>query len=559
MLSSIYMWFTLIFLGSLIFPFSANAIEPSGITGTFVWHQNINEAEVAPLIDEIAGLQMDTIIIARTRSRQSPCADNNYIWENYSVIPKILEEAQKHQIGVYIGLSTAYPACPDIFDNPLIAEQEATDMGNTVEHFLTTYPQYLSTIKGWYIPNEPSLAWHTDQTKLDNLYYYFQTVTQKIDSHQNPDLPTIVSPILAGTNNRSPDIIAQRALELKNHGIDIQAWQDSEGTYSTPLDWTRASPPTYQLRDYFSAISAAISPQSFWADIEIFSCTFPESNPWALGGCKDDWRLSNRPASISRITNQIKHAQSASKRVVWLQHTQMGQTDDQRQSDAPRLYNSYQAINNLSDLVYITPQSYQWRTPPITNYPDSGNELFNRLTADPRNYFNPQWVGIGGTARVTIDLGSNRPIRWIATHLLHYQSVGIAFPDSLNVRCSQDNTTWTDLGSWPFTLPKKTADYVFSNPEPLSANCRYLDITLPNSKITFISEIEIVGQDPNPTPSVLADANSDSLVNIVDFAIWRTEFNSQQPTLLADFNQDGIVNLTDFAIWKIEYLKTLAH
>ncbi len=56
-----------------------------------------------------------------------------------------------------------------------------------------------------------------------------------------------------------------------------------------------------------------------------------------------------------------------------------------------------------------------------------------------------------------------------------------------------------------------------------------------------------------PQKEITGDANSDSIVDLVDFSIWKKEYLSKSG-LTADFNQDRIIDLVDFSIWKSSYL-----
>ena len=50
------------------------------------------------------------------------------------------------------------------------------------------------------------------------------------------------------------------------------------------------------------------------------------------------------------------------------------------------------------------------------------------------------------------------------------------------------------------------------------------------------------------------DANGDGKVDLVDFAIWKSEFLKKVNTKRADFNNDKKVDKDDFKIWKAIYI-----
>ena len=74
------------------------------------------------------------------------------------------------------------------------------------------------------------------------------------------------------------------------------------------------------------------------------------------------------------------------------------------------------------------------------------------------------------------------------------------------------------------------------------------------NKALSSNEILSLYQNTRPSPSFLADANSDSKVDLLDFGLWKKEYLGKVATKTTDFNQDLTVNLLDFAIWKKEYL-----
>lgn len=63
---------------------------------------------------------------------------------------------------------------------------------------------------------------------------------------------------------------------------------------------------------------------------------------------------------------------------------------------------------------------------------------------------------------------------------------------------------------------------------------------------------------PTPTPKCAThgtgDADCNQTVNLVDFEIWRKEYDGTLKTLDADFNNDKKTNVVDFEIWRQSYL-----
>jgi hypothetical protein len=519
--------------------------------GTFIYASFLTTSEIPKLMAEISQLGMNTIIIQQTRIKSGGC-NGTYSWESGmpSKLNTILSAAQDHQIDVYVGLVSSYSVCNGFYNEPN-RSQDTDDAKLTVNYVETNYGNYRS-LAGWYITVEPSLALIDDPNILNANYAYYKSVVGAIKQYSSK--PVIVSPILGGSGNKSPSTIAQRALDLQNvSGVDIQAWQDSVGGYSTPIGWDRGN-PTYQLNNYFDAISNAIGRKSFWANTELFSCPYDHNTlPWGIGGCDIDWNLY-RPASVSRIINQVNLSTSASKNVSWIQQTMMGIADKHHMPEAQRLYDSYRAINGLSTNQYLQPTSYTWITPPSDQYPDTNNkELFDGKTADPRNYSNTSWIGVGGNAQIVIDFDKPYVVDWVATHILQSTPLSIYFPNQLSLECSSDRSSWYSARSWNLPVPHTDADYVFSNPDPLRKTCKYLRLTLHNTAWTFLSEIEIVGFPPESTPT-----NTPTLIpTIPPPTDTPTPTSTPTPDVAGDGNRDGVVNIDDYVIWLNNYQEVL--
>lgn len=474
----------------------------SPLNGSFIYTQYLTIPEIKPLLEEIKTLKMDTVIIARTRLKSESCTSNKYKWDygmggtNALLQSKeILSQADALGLDVYIGLTQPSDVCPE-FAGDTNRMQDVSDTTYALAEILKLGTH--SSLKGWYIPVEPSLVLDWPENTMNQWYKYFKEITSAIKQQSN--LPVIVSPMLCGAANKDPAIVASRALTFKNNtGVDIQAWQD--GGNCTALNWQRPGfSPTYQLSDYMQALSSTIGRDSLWSNNELFGFSTPDPDPWKMQ-VGIDWDLY-RPATFTRIKNQIIQSSPASRKVSWLQNTMLTKTAKGRFKESDRLFDTYAAYYGISN-DYILPTNITWITPPASNYPDTNNqELFDGQTADNLNGTSPNWVGINGTTKFVATLPSSSEVFWVGVHLFHNQPASIRFPDSLILECSQDNASYASLGSWPLPVHHSDGDYFFANGTKLNASCKYLRVTLPNSGWTFLSELEIVGKNIpiSPTP-----------------------------------------------------------
>lgn len=437
--------------------------NPNGrLNGAFLYTPDVATNRVAAQLDEFKSLGMDIVITSAARDMAPGCGAFSWSSEFPSKLGTILTEAQSRGMKVYVGVDSS-GSCA-FYNHTSAVVSDLTSVALPALHQYTSYPAFA----GWYIPDEPGLYW------MQTSYYnYYTQVTSAL--RQSANKPVIVSPYL-GDTYLSPTEMASRSLNFKNTtGVDILAYQDSTGAAGVSL-WSGR----YTVRDYFTAIAAAIGKQAMWSDNEVFNC------------CSLTQGGGYRSAAITRIADQIEQSSAVDKKVAWLPQNHMGAVSAGRFPEAPRLLAAYKAFYGISG-SYLIPQSYQWTTQPVTQHPDGSNSLlFNKKTGDPKNYNNSEWVGFNGVAEAKIDLGSTKQVQWVAAHLLNYDAAGVKFPDSLNLSCSSDNTNWTVVGTWNLPVQKQDSEYVLSNPQPLNISCRYLKVRLNNTGTTLISELELV-------------------------------------------------------------------
>lgn len=454
------------------------ALGSAPLDGTFLFlgagaTPAIPDANVPSYFAELASLGMNTVVIAATRRKVSGgCGPGDYAWVGGMPdrLPFLLEQASARGIQVYVGLDLTTDVCPNFYAEPN-ASLTASDTALALDAIVARVGNH-PAFAGVYIPDEPGLCW-------PSMFGYYRAIVTQVRARTAK--PIVVAPYLAAAT-QAPQVVAAMARDfLVATGVDIEAWQDSVGADAIDLGWGRG--PTVEA--YFSAIAGAIGREHLWADTELFSYGILDHFDGA----------PYSPASIRRLNQQLfaVRPEFTSKRLSWLGQYHMGSVDTARFPEAERLLASYRAIYGLGGEM-ITPLGYTYATPPAAAYPDSGNELSNVRTGDPKRYTQADWVGIEGNASVTFALPPGKTVDWVGVHVLADVGPGIRFPDSMSLACSQDNVNFQPIGSWPLRVARRASDreYVMSNPTALGASCRFLRLDLANGGWTFVSEVELV-------------------------------------------------------------------
>lgn len=460
-------------------PVPAPTSSGAPISGTFVYPHTLSTAQLQTLFTELKQFGMDTVIISQTKSRRTAdCSKNEFVWGEGlpGKLSTVFSLAEANNMRVYVGLISAWCETANV---PAITSAYK----ELVQSMLSSYGSS-SAFAGWYIPDEPSLAYWEDPSVW---HPYWTALASSIKQYSNK--PIIVSPILGGAESRTPAQIGARALAFKQAtGIDIQAWQDSEQSWALNLNWQKRG--TSSLADYFNAIGSAIGKNAFWSDIEV-------------GNCCDGWAEGQGgayyPASLARVRKQIESSTGASKVVSWIHQTQMSSLTGLSKwvvaPGAQRLGAAYRAWYGVGgDLVYLTPTRYTWLTEPSTKHSDSGKELTDGIAGDPKRFDEPSWVGIVGNASVELSFDSPKVVDWVGVHVLNVNEPSIKFPDKLRLTCKTTGN-FQDIGSWNLGITKRDSEYVLSNTTPLNATCKDVRVYLESSGgWTFLSEVEIVGK-----------------------------------------------------------------
>lgn len=460
-------------------PVAPPASSGAPISGTFVYPQALSTVQLQTLFTELKQFGMDTVIISQTKSRRTAdCNKDEFVWGDGlpGKLDTVFSLAQANNMRVYLGLVSAWCEKPNMV-------AITTAYKDTVQSLLEKYGSN-STFAGWYIPDEPSLAYWEDPSVW---YSYWAALATSIKQYSNK--PIIVSPILGGAELRTPAQIGARALAFKQAtGIDIQAWQDSEQSFALNLNWQKRGTPS--LSDYFNAIGGAIGKDAFWSDIEVGNCC----EGWAEGQGGAYY-----PASLARVRKQIESSTGASKIISWIHQSQMSSLAGLSKwvvaPGAARLGAAYRAWYGIGgDLAYLTPTSYTWLTEPSSKHPDTGKQLLDGISGDPKRFDDPSWVGLVGNASVEFSFDAPKTIAWVGVHVLNVNEPSIKFPDRLRLACKTTGS-FQDVGTWSLGITKRDSEYVLSNTAPLNATCKGLRVYLESSGgWTFLSEVEIVGK-----------------------------------------------------------------
>jgi len=427
-----------------ILVFSHDLYSRSILNGTFLHfgypsQEELPLSEVPQLFQELSDLGMDTLVIEAIKHKEKGCGSKEFNWVKGfpEKLPRILEQANKKKMKVYIGLVSTMHSCPEFYQ-PLNFDKTLTETENIVQ-LLHKY----KGINGWYLPDEPA--------HLENHYHlYFRSLVRGIRKYSK--LPIIVSPYLKDlTGKILPKELGARAVLFKNKtGVDIQAWQDSVGADGI-----------LNKEAYFKVLSNKLGPSGFWANLELFNWG---KKPFEGGGYES--------TSYSRLGFQLKQTDSryTNTRISWL---------GQRHIKGSLLA----ALKHKT----IEPVSYSYLSNVSKTYPDINKTLINKKTASPLNYLDSEWVGVLGDTDIIFDLGIKKKIDWVSVHLLHQKAEGISFPDSMTIYC-EDSLLLTEL----LPVELKDSEYVFSNQKALGRFCQKIRIKFKNSHWTFLSEVDFI-------------------------------------------------------------------
>lgn len=110
----------------------------------------------------------------------------------------------------------------------------------------------------------------------------------------------------------------------------------------------------------------------------------------------------------------------------------------------------------------------------------------------------------------------------------------------------------------PTQTPTPTSVPTFTPTPTLTATPTEVPTSTPAPTLTSIPPTLTIipptlTSTPVPTISCnknAGDANCDGSINVVDYALWRSEFLGQVSTKNSDFNGDGTINMVDFALWR---------
>ncbi len=459
----------------------ASATSLPRAEGTFLL-PNTPRSGISTLFDELQQLDMHTVVILRTREKYNGCSSNVYQWKTDmpDELGIILSEAQKRNIGVYIGLDITLFTCPSFYYDTNNLTQTAADTQITAQQITNSYGTYPSFL-GWFIPDEPSIAYNTDPTYIATTKAYFKALVAAIRTVSSK--PILISPYLSGaykTNGATvatPAEVAARALDFqKTTGVDIQIWQDSLSMYATGLGWWARTP--YTVQDYYKAIINALGSSHVWSDNELFNKGDPKI---ATDG-------QYHSASMVRLAQQFAMSSMVGKRLVNTEQEFLSTVDKFKVAETARLQAAYKAYFGLSSDSFITPLRYTWRSMPAV--PDT-TKMFDKKTGDPLSSVDVQWITIPKDAEIWIDLGSIQTVKWVAFHLLS-NPPSILLPTALPMICSIDDKNWQYMGRFALPVSDGQGEYVFSNPSALALSCRYIKAQLLSGLAVHISEVEIV-------------------------------------------------------------------
>lgn len=141
------------------------------------------------------------------------------------------------------------------------------------------------------------------------------------------------------------------------------------------------------------------------------------------------------------------------------------------------------------------------KTDPHASYPDTGGTELTDGTLATGNYTDAAWVGWRNTnPTIRIDLSSAKILSYVR---FHYRDSGVEqinAPASVVVAGSNDDSSYTDLGTFVKTTNWSTSDgNRWSDNLSVSGTYRYIRFTFTRDGAdiyTFFSELEVYGSEP---------------------------------------------------------------
>jgi hypothetical protein len=318
-------------------PITAYSSGPR-LNGAFLWPSNVATQDIAPLFDEWWSLGITTVITSESRIKAPAsqdgitCNSTTYGWTGGAMpglLGTILTEASARHMSVYIGTTFSSGACTAYETSPNPA-QDAVEVDTLVRLVLSSWGT-LPALRGWYLTDEPALAYHTP-AHISTIAPYYATQVRAIRHLDNR--PILVAPYLGGAYTsedstvQTPAQVASKALQfLQLTGINIEVWQESVGDGTTALDPT--GPKPYTVADYLGAIVGTLGSERVWSDNELF-----------IG-------VGEAPGAIDRIVRQNEESDAVGIRTCWLPQHNMSAVFPQRQTGAPALLASYRSYYGL--------------------------------------------------------------------------------------------------------------------------------------------------------------------------------------------------------------------
>lgn len=150
------------------------------------------------------------------------------------------------------------------------------------------------------------------------------------------------------------------------------------------------------------------------------------------------------------------------------------------------------ALQSVSKTYTTTPA-------PDALYPDTGGTELTDGAAAATPYTNAEWSGWNNTAfAVRIDMGQANSLEKVRFHFLNDNPNSIHSPNALTVSGSNDDSSYTTLGTYAKTTDWSDAAGAsahWSNDLAVTGNYRYIkfSFTPQSTKWIFLSEIEVYG------------------------------------------------------------------
>jgi F5/8 type C domain. len=188
---------------------------------------------------------------------------------------------------------------------------------------------------------------------------------------------------------------------------------------------------------------------------------------------------------------------------------------------------------NDSPLNIAQTKKYTTSSPADSSYPDTNQKELTNGKYATNVFKDAEWQGHVGSYTVTLDLGTKMRVTSMDMNFLKYDGGGVYYPSGVSFESSDDNSTFTPLGSAaPQGEVNSTQKYLLNLSAPI--NTRYIKVNITAASDTswvFADELEAFGY-----PIISGSFIQLSYGDIWTEADWEEEFD-----YMKDLGMDHVI------------------